>query len=55
MTGRPCKPDADFKRLWQILLPGTPVPVCGVDPAAGNRAEPPAPAVEDKAEPGRGA
>ena len=30
MTARPCKPDADFKGLWQLLLPGTPVPTCGV-------------------------
>jgi hypothetical protein len=30
MANRPCKPDADFKRLWQTLLPGTPLPACGV-------------------------
>jgi len=37
MTGRPCKPDADFKRLWQRLLPGTPFPACGMpdEPGAG--------------------
>ena len=29
MPHRPCKPDADMKRLWQALLPGTPMPVCG--------------------------
>ena len=29
MPQRPCKPDADMKRLWQALLPGTPMPVCG--------------------------
>lgn len=29
MPQRPCKPDADMKRLWQTLLPGTPMPVCG--------------------------
>jgi hypothetical protein len=30
MTGRPCRPDADFERLWRTLLPGTPFPSCGV-------------------------
>jgi hypothetical protein len=30
MAGRPCKPDADFERLWRMLLPGTPFPACGV-------------------------
>jgi hypothetical protein len=29
MANRPCKPDADMKRLWQTLLPGTPMPTCG--------------------------
>jgi hypothetical protein len=29
MANRPCKPDADIKRLWQTLLPGTPMPACG--------------------------
>jgi hypothetical protein len=29
MANRPCKPDADMKRLWQTLLPGTPMPACG--------------------------
>ena len=36
MTGRPCKPDADFTRLWQWLLPDTPVPVCGTGGDAAN-------------------
>ena len=30
MANRPCKPDNDMKRLWQALLPGTPLPACGV-------------------------
>jgi hypothetical protein len=30
MANRPCKPDADMNRLWQTLLPGTPMPACGV-------------------------
>jgi hypothetical protein len=29
MADRPCKPDADLKRLWRALLPGTPFPACG--------------------------
>jgi hypothetical protein len=30
MAGRPCKPDADFVRLWRVLMPGTPFPACGI-------------------------
>ena len=29
MAGRPCKPDADFERLWRLMLPGTRFPACG--------------------------
>jgi hypothetical protein len=29
MADRTCKPDADFKRLWRTMLPGTPFPACG--------------------------
>jgi hypothetical protein len=29
MAERTCKPDADFKRLWRTLFPGTPFPSCG--------------------------
>jgi hypothetical protein len=39
MIGRPCRPDADFERLWRMLLPGTPFPACGM-PAAGEQTEP---------------
>ncbi len=42
MTGRPCKPDADFTRLWQWLLPDTPVPVCGTGGDAANTPNEPA-------------
>jgi hypothetical protein len=40
MANRPCKPDADIKRLWQTLLTGTPMPACGVsdDSEAAARA-----------------
>jgi hypothetical protein len=30
MANRPCKADADLKRIWQLLLPATPFPACGV-------------------------
>jgi hypothetical protein len=30
MTGRPCNPNGDLKRLWQVLLPGTAFPQCGI-------------------------
>ena len=29
MAGRPCRPDADFKQLWRLMLPGTRFPMCG--------------------------
>jgi hypothetical protein len=38
MIGRPCKPDADLKRMWRLLLPGTPFPACGV-PVESNTSE----------------
>ncbi len=40
MADRPCKPDADAKRLWQLLLPDTPFPACGTqeDAAKGGDA-----------------
>ena len=28
MSGRPCNPDTDLKRLWQIFLRDTPMPQC---------------------------
>jgi len=34
MAGRPCKPDADFERLWRFLLPGTRFPACGTSESA---------------------
>jgi hypothetical protein len=46
MAGRPCRPDADFERLWRLLLPGTRFPVCGTPEnsnaaASGNASLPP--------------
>ena len=41
MVGRPCKPDADFERLWRLMLPGTRFPACGTpessDAAASDK------------------
>jgi hypothetical protein len=44
MIGRPCKPDADFARLWRTLMPGTPFPACGVANNYGDAGECPEPA-----------
>lgn len=35
MTGRPCKPDDDFKRLWKTLMPGVAMPACEVTKNTG--------------------
>jgi hypothetical protein len=35
MAGRPCNPNSDLKRLWQLLLPLAPFPQCGTAPAIG--------------------
>lgn len=45
MANRPCRTDADLKRLWQLLLPDTPAPACeapenSVDEARDNAARP---------------
>jgi hypothetical protein len=44
MANRPCRADADLKRIWQLLLPDAPFPACGTqenaDADAGERAEP---------------
>jgi hypothetical protein len=52
MIGRPCKPDADLKGLWRMLL-GTPFPACGISEDSdaqdgGAKAEQ---ATKDSAEP----
>jgi hypothetical protein len=28
MAGRPCNPNSDFKRLWQVFLRNAPLPQC---------------------------
>ena len=42
MANRPCRADADVKRIWQLLLPDAPFPACGTqeDSAAGESAGP---------------
>lgn len=35
MATRTCKPDAELKQLWKLLLPGTAMPACGVTEDAG--------------------
>jgi len=30
MADRPCKPGADLKLIWRMLLPGTQFPTCGI-------------------------
>ena len=35
MATRPCRADADVKRIWQLLLPDTPFPACGAPEDAG--------------------
>jgi len=36
MVGRPCKPNADLKWIWQTLLPGVPLPACGSQEKSDN-------------------
>jgi len=38
MATRPCKPGADLKGIWQLLLPETPFPACA--PSANTAAPP---------------
>ena len=38
MATRPCRADADVKRIWQLLLPDTPFPACGAQKDAGMAA-----------------
>jgi hypothetical protein len=42
MANRPCNPDADAKRIWELVLPDTPFPACGTqeDAAAAECAAP---------------
>jgi hypothetical protein len=48
MTNRPCNPDSDLKRLWQMVMPGTPMPSCGTtqDNSGGHNATANTPAPE---------
>jgi hypothetical protein len=57
MANRPCKPDADLKRLWRMFLPNVPFPACGApekfdsaaDHVARNEAGDAEPQVPDQA------
>jgi hypothetical protein len=40
MTGRPCRPSADLKGIWQFLLPDTAFPACGTAEEAGPEMAP---------------
>jgi hypothetical protein len=48
MANRPCKPDADVKRIWQWLLPDTAFPACGAQ-ASADASEPTVPVNETSA------
>jgi hypothetical protein len=41
MANRPCKPDADVKRIWQLLMPDTAFPACGTQEDAAARRDNP--------------
>jgi hypothetical protein len=55
MATRPCKPGADVKRIWQLLLPDTPFPACGTQQnteaakQTPSQSEPPTQAPRDDA------
>jgi hypothetical protein len=42
MPNRPCKPDADMKKMWQTLLPGVAMPSCGTGAADDDAKREPA-------------
>jgi hypothetical protein len=50
MTNRPCRADSDLKDIWRLLLPDTPLPVCGAPENSGNekRQSAPAPRADDE-------
>jgi hypothetical protein len=37
MATRPCKPGADVKGIWRLLLPEVPFPNCDADAATSDR------------------
>ncbi len=39
MANRPCKPDADVKGIWRLLMPDTAFPACGTAQTAGSHAQ----------------
>jgi hypothetical protein len=51
MIDRPCRANADLKRIWQLLLPDTPFPACAAPADADAAAsENSAPLTRDDAE-----
>jgi hypothetical protein len=50
MANRPCRADSDLKDIWRLLLPGTPLPVCGAPENSDKekRQSAPAPHADDK-------
>jgi hypothetical protein len=56
MISRPCRTDSDLSRLWQLLLPGTPLPACGTTTAdAAQPSADPAPPSDQGPPPGAAA
>jgi hypothetical protein len=47
MGNRPCRADADLKRIWQLLLPDTPFPACDTQENADARDSAAPPTRED--------
>jgi hypothetical protein len=47
MASRPCNADTDLKRIWQQLLPDTPLPACGAPKNADADASEDAPPRND--------
>jgi hypothetical protein len=53
MATRPCKPGADVKRIWQLLLPDAPFPACGTKDNPGAEANEPPPQAPGDGAPAR--
>jgi hypothetical protein len=49
MANRPCRTDADLKKIWRLLLPGTPLPACDApENSAGDAHEDTTPSRPDE-------
>jgi hypothetical protein len=40
MAHRPCRTDTDLKKIWRLLLPGTPLPACDSSEVSAGAARP---------------